>query len=83
MLDLVGSCLQPRKPWRWQGHERPYSKVAINQNAKEMGVSASGRSHLEDCIGSVRKYGDWNSAAESNLARQSRANIRPTLRELM
>ena len=81
-MDLVGSCRQPRKPWRWQGHEKTYWKAAIDQSTRGAGEGASVRPQLEDRIGNVRKYGDWNSAAESYLARQAALNIGSTRREL-
>ena len=65
MLDLVESCRQPRKPWRWQGHEKTYWGAAIDQNTRGIGGGASERPHMEDPVGDVKKYGDWNSAAKS------------------
>lgn len=49
----------------------------IDQNTRGTGEGASERPHQEDRIGDVRKYGEWNSAAESYLARRaSRAKYR-------
>lgn len=82
-MDLVVSCRQPRKPWRWQGHEKTYWKAAIDQSTgRGAGEGASERPHLEDRIGDVRMYGDWNSAAESYLARLAAPNIGSMRREL-
>ena len=43
MLDLVESCRQPRKLWRWQGHEKTYlggqRSIKILEELEEVPVS--------------------------------------------